>query len=130
MASVPSLHDRAFFEGEVAAILDDLYGAALRLAKNAADAEGLVAEAVWKGWAHLSSLHDPAAFRGWMFRIMTNTFIGECRKRGTAPIDDLPIDDADFSLFDRLHQPFLLWWGNPEQEFLRKIEREDLHRAL
>ena len=31
-----------------------------------------------------------------------------------------PLDGAeeDFSLFERLHQPFLLWWGNPEQAFL------------
>jgi RNA polymerase sigma-70 factor (ECF subfamily) len=29
-----------------------------------------------------------------------------------------------------LHQPFLLWWGNPEQEFLTHLLQEDLERAL
>ena len=29
-----------------------------------------------------------------------------------------------------MHQPFLLWFGNPEQEFLDKLLREDLERAL
>jgi RNA polymerase sigma-70 factor (ECF subfamily) len=35
-----------------------------------------------------------------------------------------------FSLFEEIHQPFLLWWGNPEQEFLNKLLREDLERAV
>jgi RNA polymerase sigma-70 factor (ECF subfamily) len=29
-----------------------------------------------------------------------------------------------------MHQPFLLWFGNPEQEFLDRLLREDLERAL
>jgi RNA polymerase sigma-70 factor (ECF subfamily) len=29
-----------------------------------------------------------------------------------------------------LHQPFLLWFANPEQEFIDKLLREDLDRAL
>jgi RNA polymerase sigma-70 factor (ECF subfamily) len=29
-----------------------------------------------------------------------------------------------------MHQPFLLWFSNPEQAFLDKLLREDLDRAL
>jgi RNA polymerase sigma-70 factor (ECF subfamily) len=29
-----------------------------------------------------------------------------------------------------MHQPFLLWFSNPEQEFLDRLLREDLERAL
>jgi RNA polymerase sigma-70 factor, ECF subfamily len=130
MDSMSSLSDRVFFEGEIRAILDKLYGAALRLAKNATDAEDLVAEAVTKAWTSRGSLQDPACFRGWMFRILTNTYLGERRKRGTAAVEDVPLDGPEFSLFERLHQPFLLWWSNPEQEFLNKVQREDLQRAL
>lgn len=39
-------------------------------------------------------------------------------------------EEPAFSLFERLHQPFLLWWGTSEQEFLNKILRDDLERAL
>jgi RNA polymerase sigma-70 factor (ECF subfamily) len=35
-----------------------------------------------------------------------------------------------FSIFEQMHQPFLLWFGNPEQEFVDKLLREDLDRAL
>ena len=35
-----------------------------------------------------------------------------------------------FSIFEQLHQPFLLWFANREREFLDKLLREDLDRAL
>lgn len=127
--------DRAFFEQEITGLLDRLYGAALRLAKNRADAEDLVAETVTKAWANFGALHDRQCFRGWLFRILTNTFLSECRKTVPASIEALAEaqgedDEPAFSLFDRLHQPFLLWWGNPEQEFLNKVLQQDLQKAV
>lgn len=126
---------RACFEREIRALLGSLYGAALRLCRNRADAEDLVAETTIKAWSAFAELHDRQCFRAWIFRILTNTFISECRHRralpeepAAAPVDGA--DDAAFSIFDRLHQPFLLWWGNPEQEFINNLLREDLERAM
>ena len=123
--------DRDWFAHEVVNALPDLYGTALRLAREAADAEDLVADAIAKAWSSLDGLNDRTRVRGWLFRILTNTFLSGRRaaaRRGVAePLDEL---DADFSLFERLHQPFLLWWGNPEQVFLNRLLREDLSRAL
>ena len=131
----PLENDRAVFEREITGLLDDLYGAALRLCKNRSDAEDLVAEAVTKAWANLAALQDKQCFRAWIFRILTNTFFTECRRRRTVSLEELAgaeeeSEDAPFSLFERLHQPFLLWWGNPEKEFLNKLLREHLKRAL
>ncbi len=39
-------------------------------------------------------------------------------------------DDDNFSLFQKLHQPFLLWWGTAEDEFLNDLLRDDLQRAV
>lgn len=131
--------DRAFFEQSVVQLLDRLFGAALRLTRNRADAEDLVAEAVAKAWAQFATLRDRDCFRGWLFRILTNTFLSECRgrHRATVSIEALAEAEADcegeapFSIFERLHQPFLLWWdGGPEQDFLNKVLREDIERAL
>lgn len=123
----------ARFEREVVALLPDLYGSALRLAKNRADAEDLVAEAIAKAWFNLATLKDPSSFRGWVFRILGNDYISRCRAQhpGGIPesLDQLDPDDS-FSLFDRLHQPILLWWGNPEQEFFNRLLREDVERAV
>ncbi len=127
--------DRAFFEREITNLLDRLYGAALRLAKNRADAEDLVAEAITKAWANFHTLHDRRCFRGWLFRILTNTFLSECRKTNPVSLEAAEAqgetdEEPAFSLFDRLHQPFLLWWSNPEQEFLNKVLQQDLQKAV
>ncbi len=127
--------DRTAFEDQVIGLLDDLLGAAMRLAKNRQDAEDLVAESVAKAWTNRRSLHDPTRFRAWLFRILTNVFISECRKRGARPKAAVSLDapgdnESTFSLFEELHQPFLLWWSNPEQEFLNKLLRRDIERAV
>jgi RNA polymerase sigma factor (sigma-70 family) len=123
-------------EQAIVEMLDMLYRSALRLTRNPADAEDLVAESVAKALASLDSLKDPKCLRGWIFRVMHNTHTSMCRKRATrreVSLDAAPDDDdvgGDFWLFDRLHQPFLLWWGNPEQTFLDNLLREDIERAL
>jgi RNA polymerase sigma-70 factor (ECF subfamily) len=123
------------FEREVLALLGPLHGTARRLTRNDADAEDLVAESVTRAWRSRDSLTDEKAFRAWLFRILHNTFISERRKAMARPQTEMPgeernEDEQPFSLFDRLQQPFLLWFGNPEQEFLEKLLREDLDRAL
>jgi RNA polymerase sigma-70 factor (ECF subfamily) len=124
------------FETRVLAILGPLQGVARRLTRNDADAEDLVAESVTRAWRARESLAEETAFRAWMFRILHNTFISERRKALARPQQELLVDDsgeideAGFSIFERLHQPFLLWFSTPEQEFVDKLLREDLDRAL
>ena len=123
------------FETQVLAILGPLHGVARRLTKNEADAEDLVAESITRAWRARASLADAGAFRAWLFRILSNTFISERRKTLARPREELLVDESSdeegaFSIFERLHQPFLLWFANPEQEFLDKLLGEDLDRAL
>jgi RNA polymerase sigma-70 factor (ECF subfamily) len=127
--------ERRVFGEQVTSLLDQLYGAALRLAKNREDAEDLVAEAVTKAWASRHSLKDPDKFRSWMFRILTNTFMSDRRKQAVRPqmatVEPNSSDEGSpFSMFEQLHQPFLLWWGNPEKEFLNKLLAKDLELAV
>lgn len=123
--------DRAWFAGEVDGLLPELYGRALRLCRHQADAEDLVAEAVARGWEALASLEDREAFRGWIFRILNNAFISNCRRaHAKAELEPLNTTGESFSLFERLHQPILLWWGTPEIDFLNRLLREDLERAI
>jgi len=123
------------FAAEVLAILGPLHGVARRLTKNDADADDLVAESITRGWQARASLIDRCAFRAWMFRILNNTFISQRRKTLARPREELLPDESGgeertFSIFERLHRPFLLWFATPEQEFLDKLLREDLERAL
>jgi RNA polymerase sigma-70 factor (ECF subfamily) len=120
-----------FFAEQVARLADRLYGIALRLTRNGEDAEDLVAETVAKAWAKLGELRDPQSFEAWIQRILTNTFLSEWRHRRASPdIAMEPETDGSegepFSLFEKLHQPFLLWWTTPEQETIAKLLREDI----
>lgn len=125
--------DRDWFEAEVLAALPELTGAALRLTGDPVDAEDLVADAVAKAWTSLPDLRDRSAFRGWIGRILSNAYVSQWRSRTARgphePFEEEQADDG-FSVFDRLHQPFLLWWGNPERKFLDRLLREDLERAI
>jgi RNA polymerase sigma-70 factor (ECF subfamily) len=131
-ATSPSPAEREWFERTVVELLSDLFGTALRMTRNRADAEDLVADTVTRGWSHLHELADRARLRGWLFRIMTNAFLSARRtdaRRGVHESLDEETEDG-FSLFERLHAPILLWWGTPERAFLDKLLREDVARAL
>ncbi|MDX5445998.1 MAG: sigma-70 family RNA polymerase sigma factor [Zoogloeaceae bacterium] len=120
---------RAFFGAEIERLTGRMYRSALRLTRNPEQAEDLVAEAVLKAWAKLDRLHDAQCFEKWILRILVNTFISDWRRPHEEAMGDFTADEP-FSLFDRLHQPFLLWWSTPEQALLNKLLREDLDRAL
>lgn len=137
-ASARSEQLQQCFEREVARLMDRLYGTALRLSRNPDEAEDIVAEAVGKAWRKLDELRDPDSIEGWLFRILNNTFISTWRKRQCRQAREVDVDttdpeacnEMDFSLFGQLHQPFLLWWGTPEEEFLNGILKEDIQQAL
>lgn len=124
--------DRAFFQTEVERLMDRLYGTALRLTRNPADAEDLVSETVMKAWANFAQLDDRQAFPKWLFRILANTHISDRRRARPTIAESVSASDDEqpFSLFEKLHQPFLLWWSNPEQELINKLLREDIECAL
>jgi RNA polymerase sigma-70 factor (ECF subfamily) len=126
---------RSAFESGVLALLPRMLGVARRLTHNDADAEDLVAETMARGWRALDTLECEAALRGWLFRILHNTFVSDwrraCARPQLEPLDEDEADDAaPFWLFEQMHQPFLLWFSNPEQAFLDKLLREDIERAL
>ena len=126
--------DTAWFEDAVIALLPELFGTARRLTRNTADAEDLVAEAVARAWRGSGALSDRSAFRRWMHRILANTYTSWWRAAEARPVvESLPTEDPareSFSLFEQLHQPFLLWFSTPETVFLDKLLREDLERAI
>lgn len=122
--------DRDWFEKAVLAVLPELVGTARRLARNREDAEDLAAEAITRAWLHRESLRERQRFAGWILRILTNLFISRRRSDALRHEETGLDEETEFSLFERLHQPFLLWWGTPEQDFLNRLLREDLVRAI
>lgn len=130
----PASDDTAWFSEAVMQILPELFGTARRLTRNTADAEDLVAESVARAWRGSDALADRSAFRRWMHRILANTYTSWWRAARARPVVDSLTEatsaDENFSLFERLHQPFLLWFSTPEEVFLNELLREDLERAI
>jgi RNA polymerase sigma-70 factor, ECF subfamily len=127
--TVPTASDRHWYAQQAEELLPQLYGTALRLSRNETDAEDLVADALARGWQALGALEDRKSVRAWLFRILNNLWISRCRCAERRAVHE-SLDADDFSLFERLHQPVLLWGANPELDYLNRLLREDLSRAI
>lgn len=131
-----NLQRQQLFEQQVEHLMDRLYGTALRLTRNRDEAEDVVAEAVSQAWRRLDQLEDPAHVEGWLFRILHHTFISQWRRRRCRQDREVSLDTEEaeeaggVSLFEKLHQPFLLWWGAPERDFVNHLLQEDLQQAV
>ncbi len=75
----------ARFERDVMPFLDSLYGAALRMTRNPADAEDLVQETTLKAFSAFDSFTEGTNLRAWLFRILTNSYINQYRKKQRQP---------------------------------------------
>ncbi|WP_315036653.1 sigma-70 family RNA polymerase sigma factor, partial [Actinomyces oris] len=71
----------ARFEAEALPYLDQLYGAALRMTRNRADAEDLVQDAYAKAFGSFHQYRPGTNLKAWLYRILTNTFINSYRKK-------------------------------------------------
>jgi RNA polymerase sigma-70 factor (ECF subfamily) len=90
MGQMPDLHAR--FEQDVLPVLSRLYPAALRMTRNASDAEDLVQETSAKAYAAFHQFKPGTNLRAWLNRILANTFINGYRKRRREPIQELAAD--------------------------------------
>jgi RNA polymerase sigma-70 factor (ECF subfamily) len=76
----------ARFEREVVPLRDLLYRHAFRMSHNHADAEDLVQDTVMKAYAHFDTFRSGTNLKGWLLRILTNTYINNYRKKRRQPM--------------------------------------------
>lgn len=137
MPTTPQDDRRADFTARVEANMDALYGVALRLTRNSADAQDLVAETVTRAWAALDRLENVALFRPWVFRILRNAFISELRRKAARPVESpwqaLFSDEGEedvASLLVEESDEFLDWWSNPERRVSNDRLGEQIMAAI
>lgn len=112
-------------------LVDDLYRVATQLTGRADTAEDLVADTVARACERFRQLRDHAKVKQWLLRILTNTFISDYRKRKNHSLISLDLTETEnFSLFDQLSVPLLLWGSNPERELINKLLDEDIQKAI
>ena len=86
------------FETEALVYLDQLYGAALRMTRNPADAEDLVQETFTKAFAAFHQYRPGTNLKAWLYRILTNTFINTYRKKQREPLKSAAEDIEDWQI--------------------------------
>jgi RNA polymerase sigma-70 factor (ECF subfamily) len=98
-AGAESAEQRAArFERDAMPLLDQLYGAALRMTRNPADAEDLVQETYLKAYAAFGSFKAGTNLKAWLYRILTNTYINGYRKRQRQPLQHPTDEITDWQL--------------------------------
>ena len=75
------------FETDALPYLDQLYGAALRMTRNPADAEDLLQETFAKAFAAFHQFTPGTNLKAWLYRILTNTFINTYRRKQRQPAE-------------------------------------------
>ncbi|MCL2454706.1 MAG: sigma-70 family RNA polymerase sigma factor [Micrococcales bacterium] len=86
------------FEAEALVYLDQLYGAALRMTRNPADADDLVQETYTKALAAFHQYRPGTNLKAWLYRILTNAYINSYRKQQRAPQQSATEDVEDWQL--------------------------------
>jgi len=76
----------ARFEGDAMPLIDQLYGAALRMTRNPADAEDLVQETYLRAYSAFDTFRAGTNIKAWLYRILTNTYINGYRRRQRQPV--------------------------------------------
>ncbi len=69
------------FEADALSYLDALYRTALRMTRSEAEAEDLVQESYIRAFRFKEQFEPGTNLKAWLFRILTNTFINQIRRR-------------------------------------------------
>ncbi|MEL4357862.1 MULTISPECIES: sigma-70 family RNA polymerase sigma factor [unclassified Luteococcus] len=86
------------FERDALVYLDQLYGAALRMTRNPADAEDVVQETYAKAFSSFKQFTPGTNLKAWLYRILTNTYINSYRKQQRQPQTTNGADVEDWQL--------------------------------
>jgi len=128
---------KTWFSRQIKQNADALYSVAVRLTRNRAAAEDLVAESVIKAWSAIATLDNRDRFRPWLFRIMHNRFLSDCRKRSVRPVETSWSEQSEEGCGEEvtallLEQPeeFLAWWATPERAFVNRLLGEQIRKAI
>jgi RNA polymerase sigma-70 factor (ECF subfamily) len=119
---------QARFEAEALPLLNGMYSAAFRLTRNAADAEDLVQETFLRAYRSFHQFEEGTNLKAWLYRILTNTFINNYRKRQREPQTVSDEEVEDWYLYSRMARG----GAEPSAEatVLESLPDEDVQEAL
>ncbi len=111
--------------------IDALYRTGLRMTRNPSDAEDLVQEAYLRAFRSLHQFTEGTNLRAWLFRILTNTYINEYRRRQRRPTNSSLDNIEEFYLYDHLvDSRFQPGSERPEDIVLQRLTVDDVNAAI
>ena len=120
---------RARFERDALPFLDQLYAAAMRMTRNPSDAEDLVQETYVKAFAAFHQFTEGTNLKAWLYRILTNTFINNYRKKQRQPQEAANEDVEDWQEH-RAQSHTSTGLRSAEMEALDHLPDSDVKEAL
>jgi RNA polymerase sigma-70 factor, ECF subfamily len=107
-----------------------VYTLAIRIVRNAQDAEEVVQETFLSVVEHLKDFHEESAFRTWLVRIATNHALKILRKRKGLPV--LALNGHDDSDDESLPHPQFIapWTEDPARLAQQREARQLIDEAL
>jgi RNA polymerase sigma-70 factor, ECF subfamily len=120
---------RQRFERDAMQYVDQLYSAAMRMARNPSDAEDLVQEAYTKAFSAFHQYKPGTNLKAWLYRILTNTYINLYRKRQREPLQSNSDTIEDWQLA-RAESHTSSGLRSAEAEALDHLPDSDVKRAL
>jgi len=122
--------DQARFTELAMEHMPGLYSAAMRMTRNAADAEDLVQETYLRAYRAFATFEEGTNLRAWLYRILTNTYINSYRAAKRRPqIADVE-DVEDLYLYRRLRPGEGTTGRSAEDEALDSFTDDEVKAAL
>jgi RNA polymerase sigma-70 factor, ECF subfamily len=104
--------------------LDALYGYAMALSRNGAEAEDLVQETCLRALRGIEGLRSDGSAKSWLFTILRNVWLNRVRQRRTDP-DLIELDAEENSA----HEPADVG-QDPRDGYVNRVERDQVRAAI
>ena len=122
--------DKKRFQRDALPLLDSLYAGALRMTRNAADAEDLVQDTMLRAYRSFHRFQEGTNLKAWLFRIMTNAYINTYRKKQREPQKVSQDDVEEFDLYQELKDHDTAYAQTPENIVLAGLLDSDIIEAI
>ncbi len=104
--------------------LDGLYGYAMVLSRNSADAEDLVQETCLRALRAIQGLRAEASVKSWLFTILRNIWLNQLRQRRASPgLIELNVND------NKANEP-ADGKQDPYADYVSRTQREQVRTAI
>ncbi len=124
-----SEESKKYFEKIAFEYMDSLYSTALRLTRNAMEAEDLVQDTYLRAYRFFDKFEPGSNFKAWIFKILTNTFINKYRKKMRTP-QQVQLEKVDFGIeSEEEFQEPTEWQGYDEKNYSEFFD-DDIKAAL